>query len=147
MGQLVVSNTIMFSNPGGDFGAGVDVTRSIFSGASGDNLDVDPMFVDSANGDYRLLAGSPAIDAGDSRHPMLMGSGAADLGGNARLIDDLAVADTGVADATGVVDIGAFEGGCALLVLDPCPGDINGDGIVDTADLGILIGSFGSMCN
>jgi|GEM_PF-5177470 len=28
----------------------------------------------------------------------------------------------------------------------PCPGDINGDGIVDTADLGILIGTFGTIC-
>jgi len=29
---------------------------------------------------------------------------------------------------------------------DDCPGDINGDGVVDTADLGILIGTFGSLC-
>jgi hypothetical protein len=28
----------------------------------------------------------------------------------------------------------------------PCPGDINGDGVVDTADLGILIGAFGTLC-
>ncbi len=28
----------------------------------------------------------------------------------------------------------------------PCPGDINNDGVVDTADLGILIGAFGTMC-
>lgn len=29
---------------------------------------------------------------------------------------------------------------------DPCRADINGDGVVDTADLGILIGSFGTLC-
>ena len=28
----------------------------------------------------------------------------------------------------------------------PCPGDINGDGVVDAADLGILIGVFGTTC-
>lgn len=28
----------------------------------------------------------------------------------------------------------------------PCPGDINGDGVIDTADLGILIGVFGTLC-
>jgi len=28
----------------------------------------------------------------------------------------------------------------------PCPTDINGDGVVDTADLGLLIGAFGMMC-
>lgn len=27
---------------------------------------------------------------------------------------------------------------------EPCPGDVNGDGIVDTTDLGILLGAFGS---
>ena len=26
----------------------------------------------------------------------------------------------------------------------PCPGDINGDGVIDTADLGLLIGGFGT---
>lgn len=30
---------------------------------------------------------------------------------------------------------------------DPCPTDINGDGVTDTADLGILLGAFGSNCN
>ncbi|MCB9838435.1 MAG: hypothetical protein H6813_03775 [Phycisphaeraceae bacterium] len=28
----------------------------------------------------------------------------------------------------------------------PCPGDLNGDGVVDTADLGILLGAFGTLC-
>jgi len=34
------------------------------------NLDLDPMFVDPANGDFRLMAGSPCIDAGDPNSPL-----------------------------------------------------------------------------
>jgi hypothetical protein len=29
---------------------------------------------------------------------------------------------------------------------DACPADVNGDGVVDTADLGLLIEAFGSLC-
>ena len=32
------------------------------------------------------------------------------------------------------------------IVAAPCPSDINGDGVTDTADLGLLIGAFGTMC-
>ncbi|MCB9838406.1 MAG: hypothetical protein H6813_03625 [Phycisphaeraceae bacterium] len=33
-----------------------------------------------------------------------------------------------------------------LTLPGPCPADLNGDGVVDTADLGILLGEFGTMC-
>ena len=37
------------------------------------------------------------------------------------------------------IDITISAPGC-----EPCPGDLNGDGIIDTADLGVLLGAFGS---
>ena len=52
----------------------------------------DPGFVDAANGDYRLAAGSPCIDAGDNSYVTTT----TDLAGNARI-------------ANGMVDIGCYE--------------------------------------
>ena len=52
----------------------------------------DPGFVDAANGDYRLAAGSPCIDAGDNSYVTTT----TDLAGNARI-------------ANGTVDIGCYE--------------------------------------
>jgi hypothetical protein len=48
------------------------VTYSIVQGGfpGVGNLDEDPMFVDPANGDFSLLAGSPCIDAGDPSRPL-----------------------------------------------------------------------------
>ena len=60
---------------------------------------VDPLFVNPAGGDYRLQAGSPAIDAGDNRAPALP---LTDLDGNGR-INNL------------VVDTGAYEYQSGLL--------------------------------
>jgi hypothetical protein len=57
----------------------------------GANLDADPLFVDAANGDYRLTSGSPAIDAGD----VSANTTTLDLAGNPRF--------------DGVIDMGAYE--------------------------------------
>jgi autotransporter family porin len=66
----------------------------------GGNIDADPMFADSANGDYRLLPGSPCINVGlnsiididmDGNPDIL-----ADMDGNPRIIGD-------------IVDMGAYE--------------------------------------
>jgi parallel beta-helix repeat protein len=58
-----------------------------------DNLNSDPSFVDAANGNYRLQAGSPAIDAGDETD--LSYNRDLDLDGNARI--------------NNTIDIGAYE--------------------------------------
>ncbi len=77
------------------------------------DLVADPRFVDRANGDYRLLASSPAIDAGDEARPAM----ATDLDGAPRVQD-------GNADGTARIDIGAYE-------FSP---DFDGDGTPDWAD-------------
>ncbi len=133
-------------------GAGVSFGHSIvqgFTGAAGGNLGVDPLFVDpdGPNGvpgdgddDFRLLFGSPAIDAGenDRIHPDFADLDGdmntaeetpVDLDDTARRIDDPETLDTGSGSAP-FVDIGAFE-------YFP---DCNGNGIPDGQDLGPTVG-------
>ncbi len=64
---------------------------------------VDPLFVDSANGDYHLNASSQCIDAGNNAAPELPDL---DKDGNPRVMN-------------GIVDIGAYEyPGAALPIID-----------------------------
>ncbi len=104
------------------------------------NIDADPLFTDAANGDYRLSAGSPAIDAGDNTSvPVDVTS---DLCNNPRFHDDPGTTDTGNPDGVNaIVDIGPYEfqGGGA------CPWDLNSDGIVGIADLLTLLAAWGPV--
>ncbi len=69
-----IANTIVWGNSiGGIYGQDstvVAVDHSIDQGElpwpGPGNINVDPLFVDPESGDYRLQAGSPAIDAGDA---------------------------------------------------------------------------------
>jgi parallel beta-helix repeat protein len=63
------------------------------------NIDADPLFVDSAGGDYHLQDGSPCIDMGDNSAPELPEK---DIDGDDRIID-------GNDDGSAVVDMGADE--------------------------------------
>ena len=58
----------------------------------GGNIEDDPLFMDAANGDFRLQAGSPCINAGNNAYAV----GAFDLAGHPRIIG-------------GTVDMGAYE--------------------------------------
>ena len=80
-------NSIIF-NHGRDPVLGEDVQTG------GNLVDIDPFFADPENGDYRLPAGSPAIDAGSGEPPG--GLGEFDLDGEDRVFGS-------------AVDIGAYE--------------------------------------
>jgi hypothetical protein len=62
------------------------------------NLLMEPEFVDTANGDFRLKSTSPAIDAGVNDSVTIF----TDLDGNYRIWD-------GNGDSTAIVDIGCYE--------------------------------------
>lgn len=78
---------------------GNQVDYSIISDQSGKsgNISGDPRFVNSLTGDFRLLGGSPAIDAGSPN-----GAPADDFQGKTRPID-------GNNDGVATADIGAYE--------------------------------------
>ncbi len=180
------------------------------------NIDADPLFVDPYGSDYRLLSGSPCIDAGDNT-AVPPDSGdldsdgdtdepvPVDLDGNPRFADDPDTPDSGNPDGIHpIVDMGAYElegsecadgdgdgqvtichhppgnsgnpqtmsvnqnnlpahlahgdscgpceegdgappeeNGDGETEASPCPADVNGDGLVNAADLAQLLGSWG----
>ncbi|MFA6047011.1 MAG: choice-of-anchor Q domain-containing protein, partial [Phycisphaerales bacterium] len=71
--------------------------------ASTNNIDVDPQFMNWEEGNFRLAALSPCIDAGTNRDWM---SGAKDLDGNARIIGPS-------------VDMGAYEYEVGAITVTP----------------------------
>ncbi len=128
---LVCKNNII--DGGGPHGA--DVTHNLYTSLAwsqtpeygwyphdGEIVETDKslIFVDAAAEDYRLVAGSPALDAGT------------DVGFDADLLG--AAVPLGAA-----VDMGAYEGAVAA----GTPGDADGDGDVDLDDFAILKTNFG----
>ena len=107
-------------------------------GATGTgNISTTPLFVDLAAFDLRLQPASPGVDAGSSS--LIPAGITVDHDGLPRRVDIASTADTGV--GAPVVDMGAFE----TQVPPPpaCPADVNADGTVDGADLGLLVGNWG----
>ena len=91
--------------------------------------EISKLFVDYAgpsgnpqipDGDYRLAPGSRAINTGSNA----LVASEFDLDGNPRIIGS-------------VVDRGAYE------FTGTCTGDVNGDGVIDLADLTIVLSNFG----
>lgn len=90
--------TVSYSDiRGGEVGVHVE-SGNILNWGDG-NLDAEPQFADSGNGDYRLSAGSPCVDAGDNDS---VPPDVCDIDGNARIYD-------GDGDGEAVVDMGAYE--------------------------------------
>jgi hypothetical protein len=94
----------------------------------------DPMFADRSAGDYRLTAGSVAIDAGDSTFTNQAGL-TTDFDGIARVFDDPDTANMGLFLP---VDMGAFE----YTVAPDCLADLNGDGLLDLGDITAFVSAF-----
>lgn len=74
------------------------------------NIDADPLFANLLNGDFRLMPGSPCIDAGNNLSvPLDIWT---DLAGKRRFIDDPLTPDTGHPGRLWpIVDMGAHEFG------------------------------------
>jgi hypothetical protein len=75
--------------------------NGIYGTDGGNNLDIDPLFTDAANGDFTLQAASPAINLGDDAAWTATGL-TIDLAGNARPV--------------GIVDMGAYKNQAVLPV-------------------------------
>ncbi|MFN8497388.1 MAG: right-handed parallel beta-helix repeat-containing protein [Anaerolineae bacterium] len=116
IGQMTLRNGIIWGNTPDQINNGpyssATVTYSIVEGgyAGTGNLDTDPLFVTpvpspapSTGGNLHLLAGSPAINAGD---PDTTGLPGTDLDGNPRV-------------QGGRVDMGAYEGGVSVATPTP----------------------------
>ena len=142
-------NCIAYANTNVGIGGFVSVTYSdVQEGTAGvGNINTDPMFVDpdgpdnvlgTADDDLRLMVSSPCIDAGDGDSILV---GFYDAAENLRITDDPASTDTGIGPP---IDMGAYE--YQPDAPTPCPGDTNGDGFVDLADLLNVLSNWGADC-
>ncbi len=101
--QLKVYNSIVWYNDEGNLPGGLGFTYEnccspgLLHEVDG-NITNAPLFINPANGDFRLLATSPCIDAGSNDLVKV----STDLGGNPRILD-------GDYDGVETVDMGAYE--------------------------------------
>ncbi|MFQ5805657.1 MAG: right-handed parallel beta-helix repeat-containing protein [Phycisphaerae bacterium] len=93
------------------------------------NMNDDPLFADPLSDDYHLTASSPCIDTGDPA--FVPQPGETDIDGQVRVWD-------GDDDGQARVDMGADE------FDSRCPGDLDGDGDSDLADLAQLLANYGT---
>lgn len=111
---LGLTNSIMWDNPAGSVTGQFPLPPELFSVSAvystvenapaawlgTGSITADPLFVNPAAGDYRLLPRSPCIDAGNNA--LVPVDVTTDLAGNPRIAD-------GDGDGSAVVDMGAYE--------------------------------------
>ena len=148
--QLDVKNSILWnplkteiSNPNSRTNVHVDYSNieggldDVFGVDLGGNINADPKFVDPESGDFRLLPGSPCIDAGTDYAPRSdingvnrpLGDGI-DMG--AYEFIDFDINGDGVTDAS---DIQLVINAALGFIIAPFDADINGDGAIDAVDI------------
>ncbi|USN98098.1 MAG: hypothetical protein H6810_07865 [Phycisphaeraceae bacterium] len=141
----VLANNLSASNSTPDFVAQGPLTSA--NNLSGDDATLglaDPLGPDGEAGtldeNFRLLAGSPAIDAGDNTY--VPADRTTDLDDMPRFVDDPATPDTGVGTPP-IVDIGAYE----FVPPPPCgPADLAPPyGTLDLADVLAFVIAFTSQ--
>lgn len=129
-----IVNCIVWGNDADGLANQIELTDSgvaevsyscVEGGYAGDaNIDADPQFVSRQTGDYGLSEGSPCIDAGDD---LASTPGILDLDGETRIAGD-------------AIDLGCYEYQSAA---GTCEGDFNGDGLINGADFGSMLASWG----
>lgn len=98
------------------------------------NINADPEFVNASSGDLRLRACSPARQSGDA---VLLPPDDLDADFNGITAEVLPIDITAAGRVLGgVLDMGAHEASCQA--------DINGDGVVNGADMGTLLATWGA---
>ncbi len=95
------SLTMHYSNVEGGLAAAYAASTATLSWGTG-MLELDPRFVDRANGDFALNPGSPCIDVGDPATSRCLDR---DLAGNPRQLD-------GLLDHAMRIDMGAHRSSC-----------------------------------
>ncbi|TXH59994.1 MAG: hypothetical protein E6Q89_01505 [Bacteroidia bacterium] len=114
LNSIIYGNTCTAnSNHHNVYGGSVDYSYSLIQGNggsdawvngmginSGNNIDANPLFVNASTGDFKLKAGSPAVDAGGNNLFPGLDASSKDLGGDLRVHHYT----TG-----GIIDLGAFE--------------------------------------
>ncbi|RLS65052.1 MAG: hypothetical protein DWH96_01915 [Planctomycetota bacterium] len=133
-GGMTAANQI--TNSGGSTGVTYSVVTGGFTGTG--NTNVDPLFVDAPTRNYALQLTSPAIDAG-ANASVPVGT-TTDITGAPRFVNITTVVDTGVGSPP-MVDRGAYE--AQTPPPPPCPADLDGNAIVDAADLATLLSYWG----